>query len=175
MAVVEATPIHVQTLARDRGYYLEAETFVAEPLESVFEFFEKLDHREQLCPANLGLSIDNVSRDEHSSLIPEQSEVELGAGVLLDFQIRLFKIPVRVRNEIVDWRPGEKFTEVQQRGPFKLWRHEVSCTPFEGGTRIIDRLHFDVPGGDFVYKLMFRRHIESWFAYRHRELAERFG
>ncbi len=72
--------------------------------------------------------------------------------------------------------PGASFVDVQERGPFRSWRHVHRFLP-EGGrrSRIEDHVEYELPGGSagrLVLGPWVRSSIRRAFEFRHRRLAE---
>ena len=45
------------------------------------------------------------------------------AGALIDYQLSLYKVPIKWRTEIGIYEPNVRFTDTQLRGPYKYWHH----------------------------------------------------
>jgi len=99
----------------------------------------------------------------------------VGPGTRIEYRLRLHGIPLRWRSRISDWDPPRRFVDVQERGPYRLWRHEHVFERREGGTLVRDRVEYAVPGGWVVDRLFVRRDLARIFEYRSRALQELFG
>jgi ligand-binding SRPBCC domain-containing protein len=85
--------------------------------------------------------------------------------------------PVAWRTRIVAWDPPHSFTDLQLRGPYRLWRHTHGFTPVEGGTRMEDLVQYELPFGllgTLAHGLGVRRDLERVFDYRMNMIADRF-
>ncbi len=138
------------------GYVLERTQFVPVPIEEAFAFFSDARNLEQITPPWLRFRILEA---------PE----ELGPRARLRYRLRLFGLPIGWRTEIVEWSPPRGFTDVQRRGPFRLWEHTHRLRPVEGGTEIYDHVRYGLflgPVGALVRVLLVRGWVEGIFDYR---------
>ncbi len=100
-------------------------------------------------------------------------------GLLVEYRVRLPLLGwSRWVSEIKHVEPGRRFVDEQRRGPYRFWyhMHEVEPRP-EGGSRLIDRLTYRLPGGPFgrlAHTLLVRRQLERIFAFRRQALAARW-
>ncbi|MEM6795413.1 MAG: SRPBCC family protein [Acidobacteriota bacterium] len=89
----------------------------------------------------------------------------------LSFEVRQGGIGLRwvARHENVV--PGEGFVDVQEKGPFALWRHEHLMEPAgSGGSLLRDRIRYRLPLAPlskWVAGPKIRADLEAMFAYRH--------
>lgn len=148
---------------KKNGYWLRAEMLVEHPLETVFDFFADAKQLERITPSTLNFKI----------LTP--MPVEMKAGLLLDYQISIHKIPIKWRTEIAVWEPPYRFVDRQLKGPYRLWHHEHTFEETENGTLVKDRVLYKPIGGALVHKLFVRRDLEKIFRFRHEKIAEIFA
>jgi ligand-binding SRPBCC domain-containing protein len=146
----------------DRGYRLSAECIVPRPLDEVFAFFANAENLDCLTPPWLRFRI----------LTP--TPLAMGQGQLIDYRLRVHGAPIRWRSEITAWDPPHRFIDELRRGPYRYWRHEHRFEPCPDGTRVIDEIHYGVPGGALVHRLFVRRDLLAIFAYRHAHLEQLF-
>jgi ligand-binding SRPBCC domain-containing protein len=139
-----------------------AETVVACPPDKVFDF---LSH-----PANLVL----VSPpDLHLRLVESPERLSLGSRITV--QVSKFGIPQKVTTEVTAFEEGVQFTDSQVQGPFGRLVHTHRVEPAEGGSRIIDRIEYEAPGGLLGLILTenrIRQDLEALTAYRDRRFKE---
>lgn len=140
-------------------YVLDVSMVLPLPLERVFSFFADARNLEAITPKSLRFQIVTPM------------PVEMKAGLMIDYRIRLRGLPMRWRSEITEYDRPRRFVDEQRRGPYKLWRHEhyfESVTDPSGvqGTRVRDHVSYIPRGGAIVHRLFVRPELERIFAYR---------
>ena len=99
----------------------------------------------------------------------------LKPGAAIDYQIRLYGVPVHWRTRIEVVEAPNWFVDVQEKGPYALWRHRHSFRDLGGGnTEMKDRVEYAMPFGplgELAYHLFVERSLRQIFEYRSRELA----
>ena len=151
-------------MARER--LLESVQFVGRPLPEVFAFFSDARNLERITPGFLHFRI----------LTP--MPVEMRAGALIEYRIRLFGIPFRWRTLIEAWEPGARFTDVQLRGPYALWHHTHEFLAVPGGTLVVDRVRYAMPMGflgEIGHALLVRRSLGRIFGHRRKVIGDLLG
>ena len=131
------------------------------PRDEVFQFFSDAANLEALTPPWLNFEI----------LTPT---IVLRRGVLIDYRLRLYGIPLRWQSEITRWEPPDRFVDEQRRGPYRRWVHTHTFVDDRGGTRVLDTVDFEVPFGWLVGWFVMRD-VRRIFAFRTQALIERFG
>lgn len=147
-------------------YVLERTQVVPRPRDEVFAFFADATNLERLTPPFLGFTI----------LTPQPIEVR--AGTLIDYRIRLSGIPMTWRTLIEDYVPGVQFVDVQLRGPYKRWRHLHTFRDVDGGTAIGDRVEYELPLGPLgriAHAVLVKRQLRTIFDYRAQVMKDMFG
>ena len=142
---------------------LHRELWLPRPPEEVFPFFADAGNLERLTPPLLNFQI----------LTPRP--IEMRAGTLIDYRLRIRGIPVRWRSEITVWEPQRRFVDEQRRGPYRLWHHEHTFEPRDGGTLCCDTVRYAVVFDFLVHRVLVRPDIERIFAFRQEKLREVFG
>jgi len=144
-------------------YHLRTELWLPRPRAEVFPFFAEARNLEAITPPWLRFEV----------LTP--APILMRAGTLIDYRIRVHGIPIRWRTLIEAWEPPCRFTDVQLRGPYTLWRHTHWFEERDGGTLCVDDVQYRPKGGALTHALFVRRDVERIFAYRRQRLAELFG
>ncbi|MGH7948618.1 MAG: SRPBCC family protein [Candidatus Binataceae bacterium] len=112
------------------------EMVIARPLDQTFAFFADPRNLETLTPAFL--------RFRFLREPPRQ----LAAGLILEYRIRLYGVPVRWQTLIESFDPPHRFIDMQQRGPYAHWRHTHSFEVVDQTvTRVRDAVEFAMPLG----------------------------
>jgi hypothetical protein len=69
------------------------------------------DRRERIRPPWLGFEVTTPG------------PIEMGVGTLIEYRLRLHRVPIRWRTWIEAWEPPRRFVNVQIREPYSLWEH----------------------------------------------------
>ena len=100
------------------------------------------------------------------------------AGLLLEYKVR---IPVLGwtdwLTEIKYVSEGYSFMDEQRVGPYKLWLHTHTLEDAEGGTKMTDEIHYQMPFGllgEIAHVLFVKRTLKQIFDYRRERLDEIF-
>jgi ligand-binding SRPBCC domain-containing protein len=146
---------------------LERSQIVPRPIAETFKFFSDPRNLERLTPAFLNFKF----------LTPPPAVVH--PGTVIDYQIRLYGVPVHWRTRIEIVEAPKKFVDVQEKGPYALWRHSHTFRQIAGSaTEMKDRVEYAMPLGplgDIAYHLFVKRSLAQIFDYRERELAAVMG
>jgi len=145
------------------GYRLTARMSVDLPIEKVFEFFADANQLERITPQWLHFKV----------LTP--CPIEMKAGLILDYRIRLHAIPIKWRTEISAWEPPFRFVDQQLKGPYKRWHHEHTFQEVDGKTIVCDNVHYIPRGGSLIHRFMVKPDLEKIFRFRHDRLTEIFA
>lgn len=141
-----------------RHHLLERRQAVRRPPAEAFEFFSDAFRLEEITPPWLGFRV--VSRPP----------IDMRAGALIDYCLRLHGIPVRWRTRIEVWEPGRRFVDVQIEGPYRLWHHLHEFEPDgHGGTVIRDAVRYSMPFGPLgalAHAALVRRDLKRIFDFR---------
>jgi ligand-binding SRPBCC domain-containing protein len=137
-----------------RAWRLECSTIVPHPIETVFAFFADAMNLEAITPPFLRFAV----------LTP--APIAMRPGRLIDYRLRLHGLPLRWQSEITAWEPPYRFVDEQRRGPYRRWAHEHRFEPCAEGTRVIDRIRYEVPGGDWIHDRLVGPDLCRIFEYR---------
>jgi ligand-binding SRPBCC domain-containing protein len=144
-------------LCRDPSHLVEREQLVRRPRDQVFPFFSDARNLERITPEFLRFRVKNMSTPE------------IGQGTLIDYRLSLHGLPVGWRSRIEEWRPDERFVDVQLRGPYSFWHHTHEFEPVPEGTIVRDRIRYRLPFGalgDLVAGSFVARDVDRIFAHR---------
>ena len=144
-------------------FTLRAELWLPRPRTEVFPFFAEARNLEILTPSWLKFEV----------LTP--APIEMRAGALIDYRIRVHGIPIRWRTEITEWQAPHRFVDRQLSGPYTLWHHTHTFEERDGGTLCLDHVRYRPRGGALVNWLFVRRDVDRIFHFRELRLRELFG
>jgi ligand-binding SRPBCC domain-containing protein len=145
-----------------RTHRLEREQLIERPPAEVFDFFAQARNLEAITPPWLGFEV----------LTPEP--IAIGPGTLIEYRLRLHRVPLRWLTRIEAWETGRLFVDRQVRGPYRVWHHRHEFEPHPRGTVVRDRVHYALPLGVLgaAARLAFvRRDLERIFDYRRTAVA----
>jgi hypothetical protein len=140
-----------------------SELWLPRPREEVFAFFSDARNLDAITPPWVRFRMVTPG------------PLEMKAGALIDYKLRVRGFPIRWRTKITEWEPPARFVDEQLRGPYRLWIHEHEFEPRDGGTLVRDRVRYAVPFDFLVHRLFVRRDVARIFAYRTESLLRRFG
>ncbi len=135
---------------------LEREQFLSHPVEEVFAFFADAHNLERITPPQLRFRV----------LTP--GPIELRAGALIEYRLRLRGLPLDWLTRIEEWEPGVGFVDNQLVGPYRLWHHTHRFEAREGGTLMRDLVRYALPAwplGELGQALV-RRELAAIFDFR---------
>jgi ligand-binding SRPBCC domain-containing protein len=148
------------------AHTLERSTFIPRPRPEVFAFFADAHNLERITPGFLRFHI----------LTPDP--IVMQPGTLIDYEMRLYGLPVRWRTVIQVFKPDDVFVDVQISGPYRSWRHRHTFLDVPGGTTMHDRVDYEMPYGPvgaIAHLLFVRRSLDRIFDYRNAGIAGYFG
>jgi ligand-binding SRPBCC domain-containing protein len=147
-------------------HLLAREQVVPRPQAEVFAFFADAGNLARITPPSLRFRI--------KSPLP----IEMREGAVIEYDLSVLGLPFGWRTVIERFEPPARFVDVQARGPYRLWRHTHEIEAIPGGTRVVDRVEYELPFGpvgDLVHRLFVARQLRRIFDYRRRVIAEMFG
>lgn len=148
-----------------RSYRLERTQFVPRPRDEVFAFLSDARNLELITPKSLHFRVLNAG------------PTAVRAGMRIDYRLRLFGIPFRWQSLIETCEPGERFVDLQTRGPYRRWRHLHEFRDAPGGTQMLDCIDYELPLGPLgapAHALFVRRTLDKIFDYRQHQIERIF-
>jgi ligand-binding SRPBCC domain-containing protein len=145
---------------------IEREQLLPHPPERAFEFFSDAHNLEAITPPWLGFRV----------ITP--GPIEMGEGTLIEYRLRLHRVPVRWITRIETWDPPRRFVDVQVRGPYRQWHHTHSFEPAGDGTSMRDVVRYAIPYGPLgglAERLFVRRDLERIFDHRREAIVAALG
>jgi len=147
-----------------RVHTQEREQLLARPPEQVFPFFADARNLERLTPPLLRFEVVTPG------------EIEMCAGALIQYRLRLHGLRVDWLTRIDEWEPGVKFVDTQLSGPYRLWHHTHTFEERDGGATLMrDVVRYSLPAwpvGELASPLV-RRDLARIFDFR-RDTVDRY-
>jgi ligand-binding SRPBCC domain-containing protein len=147
---------------------IHEEQWVPFSLDKVFAFFSNAENLEKVTPPWVGFRILT------------STPIVMAAGIMIDYEVRIHRLPMRWRSEITEWVPPHHFVDVQRKGPYSEWKHRHSFLELNGGTLVTDDVEYLVPlswmpGAGLVERFLVRPELNRIFAHRRSALRTHFG
>lgn len=156
-----------------REYVLRRVQRFAIPRERVFAFFADAHNLEAITPPFLNFHVVTPT------------PIDMRAGTLIDYHLRLFGVPFRWRTEIESFDAPRRFVDRQLCGPYALWHHthtfETVAASRDGEpeqTEMTDVVRYRLPLGPLgwaAHALFVRRTLRRIFDYRAEKIRELLG
>lgn len=131
----------------------------------LFPFFSDASNLGRITPPELGFRILEAPKS-------------MGEGVLIDYRIGLWGIPLRWRTRISTWNPPHSFSDEQLRGPYRTWHHTHDFRDDgEGGTIMTDTVLFRLPLEplSLLFLPLIRLQLNRIFQYRDKAMRIALG
>lgn len=163
------------------AYRLESQQWVPFPLEQVFLFFANPKNLPRIMPPASEAKISQMELVLPSDNGTVQSATQLaGVGSAIIVSVKVFPfLPVRAPwvARIVEFKWNRHFVDIQERGPFKSWRHRhhFAAEVRDGiqGTLVGDVIEYEIgfgPLGALAQKLLVSGQLQKTFAHRNKIL-----
>lgn len=149
-----------------KHYIYKTEQILPIQLDKAWEFFSSPNNLALLTPKEMDFKVLKNPGDH------------IYNQMIIDYTVKpLLGIPLHWRTEILDVEEMVEFTDIQLRGPFKLWKHRHQFVTTTDGVLVKDLVHYELPFsiiGQLVHSLFIRKRIEEIFSYRKQVLEQLF-
>jgi len=140
-----------------------SEIWLPQPPDEVFPFFGDTANLDAITPPWL-----------HFHIATPQP-IEMRAGTLIDYKLRVRGVPLRWRTHIKVWEPPHRFVDEQLRGPYRQWIHTHTFEARDCGTLVRDSVLYAVAFDWLVHRWLVRPDIEKIFRHRTEALSKLFS
>lgn len=141
-------------------YYFRTEQLLPVDLPTAWAFFSAPDNLSLITPPEM----------DFKTLTHFEEGQEIYSGMYIDYKVKpLFGIPVFWRTEIKDVQKPFSFTDIQLKGPYRLWEHTHTFLQKENGVLMQDVVKYQLPLGPLgtlAHALLVRRKLQALFAFR---------
>lgn len=111
---------------------------------------------------------------ETSRVIQAARIADVGSKAIIETRLFGF-LPVRWVARHTAYDPPRSFEDVQERGPFRRWRHRHVVLPHPEGATLRDEIEYEPPfwlAGKLAEPFLIRPRLEKLFDYRHEVTRE---
>ncbi|GIU80877.1 MAG: cyclase [Bryobacteraceae bacterium] len=141
-------------------------SLISAPVERVWAFHEAPDALEKLLPP-----------DGSARVLERRGGLEPGSTV--ELEVRLGPLRRRWLARHTECVRFSHFCDVQERGPFRVWRHRHGFEAADGGRcRLTDDVEFSLPlapVSDWLGAPVVKQILRKMFEWRHARTAEECG
>jgi NADH dehydrogenase len=136
---------------------LTASQIIPADLDRTWAFYADPANLRRITPPALGFEMHSAPEPTHE-------------GQLIEYTVRpIAGLPLRWLTRIEGVDAPHTFTDVQLRGPYRRWIHTHTFTAVDGGTRVDDRIEYELPLGplgNIAHRLAIRSQLTSIFGFR---------
>lgn len=127
-------------------------------------------------PMNLS---EITPKDIAFTVLSEDQDQPIFEGMLINYSVSpLLGIPLKWQTKIIQVEHQKSFTDFQQKGPYKYWKHFHEFIPNEKGILMKDTVEYELPFGvlgNIVHSLLVKKKLNKIFDYRHQVLKQLFN
>jgi len=130
---------------------IECSTKIARPINEVFAFYNTPENLRLVTPSTSGVELERLPKD-------------LRPGAIFGYRLRGWPLELRWEALVSEYRPPERFINVQSRGRFLQWSHEHHFAPEGTSTRVKELLKYRMPKGlvsSVAHRLYVREKLEE--------------
>ena len=139
-------------------FYFNAEQLLPVDMQRAWAFFSSPDNLALITPPEMDFK--TITR----------LEGEIYTGMRIDYTVKpLFGISMHWQTGIINVQKPFSFTDIQLKGPYRVWEHTHTFTEKENGVLMQDAVKYQLPFGPLgliTHSLLVRKKIEALFRYR---------
>ncbi len=144
------------------AHHLRTSMFLPLSPQEVFNFFAHAENLERITPPELSFHVTTPT------------PVIMQEGTLIDYRLKLFRIPFGWQTVISRWNPPHLFVDEQLRGPYAAWVHTHRFQERSGGTIVSDEVCYQLPFsplGEIAFPLV-RLQLHRIFQFRQKAIEK---
>ena len=150
-----------------KTHILKKEQFLPISIEEAWAFFSTPKNLAKITPKEMGFIIKSDLADE-----------EIYEGMKIEYTVKpVLGIPLKWITRIGKTESPFFFTDVQEKGPYKLWEHTHIFEEKDNGVLVKDEVKYQLPFGlfgDIAHSLFVKNKLKSIFNYRSSVLLKMF-
>ncbi|MFV0190993.1 MULTISPECIES: SRPBCC family protein [unclassified Empedobacter] len=137
-------------------------------IDTAWQFFSSPMNLSEITPKDMAFTV-----------LSEDQDQPIFEGMLIDYTVSpLLGIPLKWQTKIIQVEHQKSFTDFQQKGPYKYWKHFHEFIPNENGVFMKDTVEYELPFGIFgniVHFLLVKKKLNNIFDYRQHVLKKLFN
>jgi ligand-binding SRPBCC domain-containing protein len=133
------------------------------PREAVFNFFEDPGNLFEITPDWLDFKMANININE---------KTETFEGVEFAYTIKWLGLRLKWKSKIIDYKPPERFIDIQLKGPYRFWQHLHIFEEVPEGTLMKDEVTYKLHFASKLFHPLIKRQLHDIFSYRALRIAK---
>lgn len=137
-------------------------------IDTAWKFFSTPHNLSRITPKSMKFEVLTKTVDE-----------SIYEGMMINYKVSpLFGIRMKWTTLITQVSNKKSFTDYQQRGPYKLWKHTHEFIANEQGVLMKDTVNYELPLGfigEIIHSLIVRKKLKHIFDYRYQVLEKLFN
>ena len=150
-----------------KTYQLVREQFLPISINDAWDFFSTPDNLSKITPSDMNFQI--ITKLGDSTIYP---------GMKIQYKVSpLFNIPMKWITEIGAVNQPHNFTDMQLKGPYKLWEHTHTFVTVPGGVNMTDEVKYALPLGllgNIAHAIFVKKRLKDIFNFRKKTLDNYF-
>lgn len=147
---------------------LYTEQYLPIPEEEAWKFFSSPKNLAKITPPELDFKI-----------LTNPLAEDIYDGMEIEYTIKpVLRIPIRWKTRLLNIQNNKRFTDIQLRGPYKIWEHTHTFEKTDKGVLMKDFLKYKLPMGfigNFIHSIYVKRKVQYIFKYREETLKKLFS
>ncbi|WP_185216955.1 SRPBCC family protein [Sphingobacterium mizutaii] len=137
-------------------------------VEEAWRFFSSPNNLSKITPKGIGFTV-----------LSEYVAEEIAEGTIIDYIVSpLLTIPLKWRTRITHVEHNKCFIDLQEKGPYKYWRHLHEFFPNKDGVLMKDTVDYELPFGlvgQIAHLLLVKRKLTDIFDFRRDTIEKLFN
>lgn len=149
-------------------YQLNREQQLDCDIDTAWDFFSNPYNLSRITPKEMGFKV-----------LTQMKAETIYEGMKIAYRVSpMFGIPMKWESKITQVEMKRSFTDIQEKGPYKLWHHHHEFLENDQGILMKDKLDYELPCGvlgRLVHALIVKKKLKKIFDYRFQVLEEMFN
>lgn len=137
-------------------------------IETAWHFFSSPMNLSKITPKDMGFTV-----------LSDYNNEQIFEGMIINYTVSpLLNIPLKWRTRISQVQLNKSFTDFQEKGPYKYWKHFHEFIPNKDGVLIKDTVDYELPFGilgNIAHSIFVKKKLAHIFDFRYGVLEKLFN
>lgn len=137
-------------------------------IETAWHFFSSPMNLSKITPKDMGFKV-----------LSDYNNEQIIEGMIINYTVSpLLNIPLKWRTRISQVQLNKSFTDFQEKGPYKYWKHFHEFIPNKDGVLIKDTVDYELPFGilgNIAHSIFVKKKLAHIFDFRYGVLEKLFN